>query len=129
MNLLKRSTIPDLYNIINNLNLTNTIICAKPDLPKYLKNKKIHNIIFNMSNDRLNGTHWVFYSPKYKVYFDTYAQKPPSIIPRNTKLASINKEVQSMNSSDCGQLCCLFAYYLNNKTIFEFYKLFKDVYK
>lgn len=127
MNYTARTSIIDLENILNKLGVKNYIICRKGELKNYIKNKKITNYIINL-DDVNNGTHWVFYSPKYKIYFDSYAQPPPLEIPKNTKLASTKKELQAIEAEDCGQLCCLFAYYLNFKSKEQFYSLFKDCY-
>ena len=63
-----------------------------------------------------------------KLYFDSYAQPPPLEIPKNTKLASTNKELQNIEAEMCGQLCCLWLYYVNYKSNDDYYNLFKDVY-
>ena len=76
-----------------------------------------------------NSTHWVaLYKPK-KLYFDSYAQSPPTVVPKNYKMASTNKEIESMDGNNCGQLCLLWLYYVNFKSNDEYYKLFKDLYK
>lgn len=123
----KKTNMEDLYNLCNKLELKNVLVIRKGELKKTLKNTKIKNIIINL-DDLGNGTHWVFYSPLHKVYFDSYAQLAPNEIPKNTKLASTKKQLQSIESTDCGALCCLFAYYLNNKSKEQFYSLFQDVY-
>ena len=124
MNLINRSSDYELLDLGNKLGLQNLIVCAKSDLPKYLSNKKIKNIIFNMGN----STHWVaLYKPK-KLYFDSYAQAAPSIVPKNYKMASTNKEIESMDGNNCGQLCLLWLYYVNFKSNNEYYMKFKDLY-
>jgi hypothetical protein len=124
MNLINRSSDYELLDLGNKLGLQNLIVCSKSDLPKYLSNKKIKNIIFNMGN----STHWVaLYKPK-KLYFDSYAQPMPSVVPKNYKRSSTNKEIESIDGNNCGQLACLYLYYVNYKTQDEYYKLFKDLY-
>lgn len=126
MNLINRSADYELLDLGNKLKIPNFIVCSKPDLKENLK--KYDNIIFNMSDSSVNGTHWVFCSPKYKIYFDSYAQPKATIVPKSYKSASTKKEIQAIDGNNCGQLCVLFAYYLNFKSKEEFYKLFKDIY-
>ena len=126
--IINRTSDSDLLKLGKKLGIHNLVVCAKSKVKGYLANPKVSNIIFNMSNSNTGGTHWCYYSPKYNVYFDSYAQDMPSILPKKTKLASTYKQIQSMESQDCGSLCCLFAYYLNYKSKDEYYKLFKDVY-
>lgn len=128
MDFTKTTSTQDLYSLLHKLKVKNAIVCRKGELKKYLKNKMIKNYVINL-DDVGNGSHWVFYSPVHKIYFDSYAQDPPLAIPKNTKIASTKKELQSIESTDCGGLCCLFAYYLNYKTKEQFYSLFRDVYK
>lgn len=128
MNLINRSSASDLYNLCDALGVKNIVVCSKDELRKYLKNKKVNNIIFNMANDQV-GSHWVAINKAHKIYFDSYAQNYPSVVPRDYKLASSKKELQSISAQDCGQLCCLFLYYINFKTKDQYYKLFDDVYK
>lgn len=103
------------------------MVCRRNEIPKYLRNPRIRNLIINLDNDG-PGSHWVYYSPVYKMYFDSYAQLPPSEIPKGTKIASTKKELQSIEATDCGALSVLFGYYLNNRTPRSFYHIFKDVY-
>lgn len=128
MDYTKRTSIEDLYRLCKKLEIKNIIICRTNELKNYLKNKKIQNYILNLDNYG-NGSHWVAYSPKYKLYFDSYAQPPPLEIPKNTKLASNKKELQTIEATDCGALCCLWLYYINNKSNTAYYNLFRDVYK
>jgi len=127
MNLINRSSDYQLYDLCDKLGVKNQVLCAKDELKKYLKRPNIRNIIFNMSSTE-NGSHWVACDKKTKTYFDSYAQRPPSVVPKDYKCASIKKEIESIEAQDCGQLCCLFLYYSNFKTIKEFYDLFTDVY-
>jgi len=126
MNFNHRTSTLDLYKICNDLGINNVKIIRKNQLKKTIPHYK--NIIINL-DDFGNGSHWVFYSPEKNIYFDSYAQLPPFGIPKNAKLASTKKELQTVDGENCGALCCLFAYYLNYKTKEQFYSLFKDVYK
>jgi hypothetical protein len=127
MNYTARTSIIDLENILNKLGVKNYIICRKGELKNYLKNKKITNYIINL-DDVDNGTHWVAMNTTKKLYFDSYAQEKPLEIPKDYKLASTNKELQSIEAEICGQLCCLWLYYVNHKSNNDYYELFKDVY-
>jgi hypothetical protein len=125
MNFINRSSINDLYNICNKLGLKNVYICTfKEEIPKILKNKKITNIIFNMGY----SSHWCSINTTKKIYFDSYASYKPKVIPKDFKRASTNKELQSISSEMCGQLCCLWLYYINYKSNKQYYELFKDIY-
>lgn len=128
MQYTNRTSTSDLYKICEKLNINNIVVCRKKELKNYLDlYGKQKDYIINL-DDKGDGSHWVFYSPKHNIYFDSYAQKAPDEIPKNTKLASTKKELQSIESSFCGGLCCLFAYYINNKSKKDFYSLFKDIY-
>jgi len=127
MNYTARTSIIDLENILNKLGVKNYIICRKGEIKNYINNKKITNYIINL-DDVNNGTHWVSLNTTKKLYFDSYAQDKPLEIPKNYKLASTNKELQSIESEICGQLCCLWLYYVNHKSNNDYYELFKDVY-
>lgn len=127
--LINRTSDSDLMKLAKDLNIKNFIVCSKSMLKKYLTNPKIKNIIFNMSNSDTNGTHWVALNKNKKLYYDSYAQPAPVIVPKNYKLASQNKEIQSLDSSMCGSLCLLWIYYTNYKSNDEYYNLFKDCYK
>lgn len=123
MNLINRSADYELYDLAKKLNINNFVITNKKDLPKYLKDKKIKNIILNIGE----STHWTALYKPDKIYFDSYAQLPPKII-KDYKPASTIKEIESIDGQNCGQLCILFLYYCNYKSKQEFYKLFKDLY-
>ena len=126
MNLINRSADYELLDLGNKLGIPNFIVCSKPDLKENLK--KYDNIIFNMSDSSVNGTHWVaIFKPK-KIYFDSYAQDKATVVPKSYKCASTKKEIQSIDSNNCGQLCCLWLYYMNFKSNDDYYKLFKDLY-
>jgi len=127
MNYTARTSIIDLENILNKLGVKNYIICRKGELKNYIKNKKITNYIINL-DDVNNGTHWVSMNTTKKLYFDSYALDKPLEIPKDYKLASTNKELQSIEAEICGQLCCLWLYYVNHKSNNDYYELFKDVY-
>ena len=47
------------------------------------------------------------------------------VIPKDYKRASTNKEIQSISSEMCGQLCCLWLYYINYKSNNSYYKINK----
>lgn len=133
LNIINRSSVNDLNNLLKSLNVKNYMVCRAGELKNKMKNKKIKNYILNLDNVG-GGTHWVYYSPHHNIYFDSFAQQPPTTIPKKNnkgatvKLASTIKEIESIEAQDCGQLCALFAYYINYKSRDEFYKLFKDVY-
>jgi len=126
MNFNHRTSTLDLYKICNDLGINNVKIIRKNQLKKTIPYYK--NIIINL-DDFGNGSHWVCYSRTHNMYFDSYAQKAPLGIPKNAKMASQKKELQSIEGKNCGPLCCLWLYYINNKSNDEYYKLFKDVYK
>lgn len=126
LNLNNRSSDSELLDLGKKLGIKSFIVCSKPDLKKNLK--IYDNIIFNLSDDRFGGTHWCFLNKSKKIYFDAYAQDKPSVVPQNYKCASTKKEIEAIDGNNCGQLCCLFAYYINFKNKEDFYKLFKDVY-
>lgn len=127
--IINRTSDLDLINLGKVLGIRNLVVCAKSKVKSYLANPKVSNIVFNMSNDDFGGTHWVALNKSKKMYFDSYALDKPSVVPKNYKLASQTKEVQSMEASDCGSLCLLWLYYINFKSNDEYYKLFRDVYK
>jgi hypothetical protein len=129
-NLINRSSTNELYNLANKLGLENLIIIRKNKFNRYKNDYE--NIIINL-DDINNGSHWVAVNTKKKIYFDSYNQKMPNIIPKDYKQANSQFEIQSLSSEMCGQLCVLFLYYLQKYTnpdqaIKDFYKLFKDVY-
>lgn len=127
MNLNNRSSDIELLDLGKKLGIKSFIVCSKPDLKKNLK--IYDNIIFNLSDDRFGGTHWVAIMKPKKLYFDAYAQDKPSVVPQNYKCASTKKEVEAIDGNNCGQLCILWLYYMNFKSNDKYYKLFKDVYK
>ena len=129
-NLINRSSTNELYNLANKLGLENLIIIRKNKFNRYKNDYE--NIIINL-DDINNGSHWVVVNTKKKIYFDSYNQKMPNIIPKDYKQANSQFEIQSLSSEMCGQLSVLFLYFLqkiknSDKAIKEFYKLFKDVY-
>ncbi len=126
MDYTKRTNVSDLVRLCDDLNIPSLGICRLHELPRMLKSKA-SNIIVNLDSYGL-GSHWVaLYRPK-KVYFDSYAEEKPIQIPKDYTRASTKKELQSLESTDCGGLCCLWLYYMNFKTNEEYYDLFKDVY-
>jgi len=127
MDYTKTTTAEDLYDLCDKLGIENIKICRKGELKKYLKNKNYTNYIINL-DDLGHGSHWVGLNTSKKMYFDSYATEAPLAIPKNYKRASTFKELQSIQSTDCGGLCCLWLYYINNKSNSEYYSLFRDVY-
>lgn len=131
MNLINRSSAKQLYDLANKLKLKDLIIIRKHQFNNYKNDYE--NIIINLDSHN-NGTHWVYCNTKKKIFFDSYNELMPNIIPKDYKQANSKFEIQSLNSEMCGQLSVLFAYYLQKyknteKAINEFYSKFKDVYK
>lgn len=129
-NLINRSSTNELYALANKLGLKNVIIIRKNKFNDYQKDYE--NIIMNL-DDINNGSHWICVNTKHKIYFDSYNQPMPNIIPKDYKQANSQFELQSLRSEFCGQICILFLYYLQknknpDKSIKEFYSKFKDVY-
>lgn len=128
INYTQRSSMSQLYALGDALNLTNSLfICNREMLNDSMNNPYIRFIILNLDPIG-NGTHWVAIDKKRRLYFDSYALPPPLGIPKSYKRASTIKELQSIDSSMCGQLCILWCYYMKNKSNEEYYRLFKDVY-
>jgi len=125
LNIINRSSISDLYKLCSLMDIKNVFICERSGLKNALKNKKIKNIIFNMSN---HSTHWVALNKIHKKYFDSYGEEIRLGVPKNYVKASNKKELQSIESSDCGQLCCLWLYYINYKSNQLYYNQFVDIY-
>jgi hypothetical protein len=124
--IISRTSDKDLYKLCDSLNIKNVIVCRKRELKKYLKNKKINNFIINL-DDVGNGSHWVAYYRPKNLYMDSYSQAQPLIL-KNAKRSSAIKELQSIDATDCGGLCCLWLYYVNFKSNKEYYSKFRDVY-
>jgi hypothetical protein len=128
INYINRSSTGDLYRLCDKLRISHEVfISNRVLLPSALDNPHIRFIILNL-DPGLTGTHWVALDKKKKVYFDSYAQRPPNGVPDYYTRASTNKELQSIDSSICGQLCVLWIYYMKHKSNDEYYRLFKDVY-
>ncbi len=123
----KRTSVQDLLLIARVLKVNNFTVCRLNELPRVLNQKKIDNIVINLDSYG-SGSHWVALCKTKKMYFDSYAQPAPSIVPSSYKLASQTKEVQSIAATDCGALCVLWLHYVNYKSNEDYYKLFKDVY-
>lgn len=122
----KRTSTQDLERICSDLGVPVKVI-RKHELPALLRSGYKGGIIMNL-DDYGGGSHWVaMYTPK-RLYFDSYARPPPKVVPRGYTQASQKKELQSIESSDCGGLCCLWLYYVSHRSNEEYYKLFKDVY-
>lgn len=124
MNFIHRSSTSDLANLAKKIGLTDLVIIKKSDFNKF---KKHENIIINL-DDNGAGSHWCSINTKKKIYFDSYGQVAPSIIPKSYKRSTHNFELQTIDAEDCGQLCVLWLYYMKNGTNKDFYKLFGDVY-
>lgn len=121
LNLLNRSSDKELVNLLNKLNVKDFVVIPRSLLKDALNNPNINNIIFNLGD----STHWVSLNKQKKYYFDSFGQSPPPEISNykyNTKI------IQDFEDSDCGQLCCLFLYYINYKDLNSFYKMFKTRY-
>lgn len=126
LNYLKRSSILDLYNLASEVGLNDLIIIRKKDL-----NKNIHkykNIILNL-DDNGGGSHWVGINTKKKVYFDTYGEVPPNIIPKDYKQYKKDYELQDIDDEFCGQMTILALYYIDIGQEKKIYTIFKDIYK
>ena len=127
INYIERSSIGDLYTILSKLRLKDVVVIPRYLLSQKLKDPKVKNIIFNLDKHG-EGSHWVALNVPKKKYFDSYAEEMPLGIPKGYTRSSTNKELQSLSSNDCGQLCCLWLYYINYKSNKEYYDKFKDVY-
>lgn len=134
LNYIHRSSTTDLNNLAESIGLEKLIIIRKNDLLKYID--KFENIILNLDSVG-GGSHWTSLNTKQKIYFDSYNQPKPQIVPRDYKQANSKFELQSINgrsSEMCGQLSVLVLYYLQkynnpNIALTKFYEKFKDVYK
>ena len=124
MNYINRSSSSYLLELAKLIGLNDLVVIPKSDFNKY---KKHENIIINLDSDG-NGTHWCAINTKKKIYFDSYNQIPPKIIPKTYKSIKHNFELQTIDAEDCGQLSLLFLYYTSKGKTEDFYKLFKDVY-
>jgi hypothetical protein len=123
----KRTSAADLYHLARILTVDQFHVCRLNELPQALANKRIKSIVVNLDSHG-PGTHWVaLYKPK-KLYFDSYAQPAPKAVPRDYKLASNSKELQSIEATDCGGLCMLWLHYVCHKSNRKYYELFRDVY-
>ena len=127
MDYTKRTSVAELGHIARILKVINFAVCRLIELPRLLQNKNIYNIVINLDSVG-SGSHWVALCKNKKLYFDSYAQPAPYVVPRNYKLASQSKEVQSIAATDCGALCLLWLHYVNYKSNAEYYSHFKDVY-
>ena len=123
----QRTSVADLNNIARVLKVNNFAVCRLNELSRVLNDKKIDNIVINLDSIG-SGSHWVSICKSKKMYFDSYAQPAPYVVPRNYKLASQSKEVQSIAATDCGSLCLLWLHYVNYKSNADYYKLFRDCY-
>lgn len=121
MSINKETSTNQLEKLLKRLNINDFDIIRKKDLHLTKKN----NIIMNL-DDYGKGTHWVALSQKHKKYFDSMGQVPPTEVPKNYKYSNII--IEGIKNNDCGQLCCLWLHYINNKTEKDFYYLFKKLY-
>jgi hypothetical protein len=89
---------------------------ASPDSNEY--------VVYNLSNDVNHGTHWTCSANKsninYIIYFDSYGMPPPDDVINylkrsNKKLFYSTGQLQSDNSTACGQYCIYFltSFYKN----------------
>lgn len=111
----------DLKKLLLNMNIHNFDIIRKKDIP-YTHSD---NVIINL-DDYHSGSHWVAMNRKKKMYFDSYGMHMPDEVPSNYKYKT--KIIEGINGNECGQLCCLWLWYVNNKSEKEFYSLFKKLY-
>lgn len=108
-------------------------LMTKMGIPKHaairkkdLFTTKADNAIMNL-DDNGGGSHWVACCKSKKMYFDSYGQPPPEIIPKNYKYST--KIIQGIHQRDCGQLCALWLYYVNFETPKKFFELFNALYQ
>jgi len=109
LNYLNRSSINDLRLLADQMGIPNLTIIERSKLSAAMRNKHIKRIIVNYTD--APGTHWIAVDKVKKMFFDSYAQPPPQGIPKSYKRSSHNKELQSIESSNCGQLSILFLYF------------------
>lgn len=110
------TTKEELLKILKKLNINDVHIDWDENIDK---NKRFN--ILNLGDNIRGGTHWVAVDNKNKEYFDAYGFPPPLKI----KDYSYNKiPLQYLNSTLCGQYCCLWIYYKKNNNIDGFYNLF-----
>ena len=107
----------DLRDILRDLKLQCKVI-MRDEIIKYLNSE---NIIFNLQTIKEKGSHWVFVSKEFKIYFDSYGILPVKEIYEYIKddFKYNTLQVQPENSEMCGQLCIYVLYQLENKMSFE----------
>ncbi len=126
MNFTSRSSRGDLIKLAKSIKLSDLVVIRKSEFNKY--KDKYENIIINL-DDSGPGSHWCAINTKKKIYFDSYNLPAPEIVGNGYREVKHQFEIQSLDSSMCGQLCILFLYYCKKNKLNEFYSLFKDVYK
>lgn len=122
----KRTSTSDLYALLEKLKITGVHICRLAQVPAALS-KGYRSLIINLDSEG-PGSHWVALDTKKKMYFDSYAQPMPREIPKGYTSSSTHKQLQSLDGTACGGLCCLWLYYVRNYSNDDYYKIFKDVY-
>ena len=137
MTVNKETSDKQLNKLLKQLKIDNFIIIRKNQLPSLLKQDaaqrasisknlpKFNNFIINFDS-KGPGTHWVALNKEHKLYFDPYGQAPPIEIPKDYKFS--HNIIEGINDQDCGQLCCLWLYYVNYENPQKFYKLFAKLY-
>jgi hypothetical protein len=112
----------------------NGVYCKDEIDSIYLKNGFY---IVNLANSNKSGTHWcvLLIMKNFKYWMDSYGMPPPEVI-KKLKVKYNNKEIQDINSTSCGQFCCLFCFYVFEKLkeglkindiIKNFFKLFDNL--
>lgn len=121
MNLNKSTSAIQLGKLLRQMNIHNFDIMRKGEIHK----SRNDNLIINL-DDFGEGSHWVALNKSHKLYFDSYNQPKPEEIPRDYK--QHGKIIEGINQEDCGQLCVLWLYYINNSSEKQFYNLFRKLY-
>ena len=120
--MLDQTSSSELIDLMKKMRIPNHAVVRKKDLFK----TKADNVIINL-DDVGGGTHWVACCKSKKLFFDSYGQYPPTIIPQDYKYSK--KIIQGIHQRDCGQLCALWLYYVNYETPKKFYDLFNGLYE
>jgi hypothetical protein len=111
-----------LGKLLRQMNIYNFDIIRKSGFNKSTND----NLIINLDSTG-NGTHWVASVKSKKLYFDSYGQDMPKEIPKEYKYNK--KIIEGINQNDCGELCCLWVYYINKYgNDKKFYNLFLNLY-
>lgn len=120
--MLDQTTSSELVELMNKMRIPSNAAIRKKDLFK----TKARNVIINL-DDTGSGSHWVAVCKPKKLYFDSYGQPPPEVIPTDYKYST--KIIQGIQQRDCGQLCALWLYYVNFENEDKFYQLFNGLYE